>query len=192
MDFGKTIMTEGISEEQKQTVKFRLAYADMLRTLSTPGFIDALCAHEAAHVVYYEMMGAIRYELLPPRLEYDSQNRRFIGHFAAIQLAEEPLCEPQKWQGYVTLLSRAQAAGGVVGRRLFPASSGGDEGDREKFRRICAELISHFGGIRIDVESVWRQAQETVEKQLENDPQIMQKIHQRAAELRSSFSSLGR
>ena len=44
MDFGKTITTDGISEEQKQTVKFRLAYADMLRTLSTPGFIDALCA----------------------------------------------------------------------------------------------------------------------------------------------------
>jgi hypothetical protein len=84
-------------------------------------------------------------------------------------------------------MAHAQAAGGVVGRNLFPASSGGDEGDKEKFRRICAELTSRLGGIRIDVELVWKLAQDTVQKQLEDDPQIMEMIRQRADELRSLF-----
>jgi hypothetical protein len=113
------ITTDGISDEQKATVKFQAAYADMLCTLNTPGFIEALCAHEAAHLVYYEMMGPIRYELLPPRLEYDAQRQRFIGHFAAIMLAEEPLCEAQRWQEYITKMSHAQAAAGVFGRYFF-------------------------------------------------------------------------
>jgi hypothetical protein len=181
------IAIDGISDDQKATVNFQAAYADILRTLNTPGFIEALCAHEAAHLVYYEMMGPIRYALLPPRLEYDPQRQRFIGHFAAIMLAEEPLCDAQRWQEYITKMSHAQAAGGVVGRNLFPASSGGDEGDKEKFGRICAELTSRLGGIRIDVEVVWKLAQDTVQKQLEDDPQIMEMIRQRAVELRSLF-----
>jgi hypothetical protein len=188
MNIGQIILTDGISDAQKATAQFQSAYSDMLRTLNTSGFIEALCAHEAAHLVYYEMMGSIRYELLPARLEYDTERRRFIGYFAAIRLAEEPVCEAQKWQEYVTMLSRAQAAGGVVGRKLFPASSGGDEGDKGKFQRICADLIRHFGGIKIDVELAWTLAQDTVEQQLNDKPQILEKIQQRAAEIRSLLS----
>jgi hypothetical protein len=187
MDFSKMIATDGISDEQKASVEFQSAYADMVRTLNTPGFVDALCAHEAAHLVYYEMMGPIQYKLLPPRLEYDPGRGCFIGHFAAVQLSEEPACEPQRWREYVTMLSRAQVAGGVVGRKLFPSSSGGDEGDKEKFRRICTELVRHFGGIKIEFELVWKLAQDAVQRQLEHDPQILKMIQQRAVELRSAF-----
>ena len=56
--------------------------------------IAALC--EAAHLVYYEMIGPIRYESLPPRLEYRPEKQTFTGHFAAIKVAENPLCEPDK------------------------------------------------------------------------------------------------
>jgi hypothetical protein len=181
------IATDGISDEQKATVKFQSAYADMMSKLTSPDFIPALCAHEAAHLIYYEMMGPIRYKLLPPRLEYDSVGQRFFGHYAAIQLAEEPLCEPHKWQEYVQMMARVHVAGGVVGRKLFPASSGGDEVDKQNFKKLCADLTHHFGGISIDVEQCWRWAQESVKKQLEDDPHIMEMIQRRAAELRYSF-----
>jgi len=181
------IATDGISDEQKATVKFQSAYADMMRKLTVPGFIAALCAHEAAHLIYYEMMGSVRYELLPPRLEYSPDKQAFTGHFAAIKLIEVPPCEADKWREWITMKANAEAAGGVVGRKLFPASSGGDEGDKEKFRKLCADLTNHFGGISIDVELCWKRAQNTVKRQLEDDPQIMIMIQQRAVELRSSF-----
>lgn len=181
------IATHGISDEQKATVKFQSAYADMMSKLTSPDFIPALCAHEAAHLVYYEMMGPIRYELLPPRLEYDPETRGFTGHYAAIKLAENPLCEPHKWQQYITMMARAHVAGGVVGRKLFPASSGGDEGDKQNFRKLCADLTHHLGGISIDVEQCWKWAQDSVKRQLEDDPRLMEIIRQRGAELQSSF-----
>ena len=181
------IATDGVSDEQKATVKFKAAYAEMMRKLTAPGFISALCAHEAAHLVYHEMMGPIRYETLPPRLQYSLEKQEFRGYFAAIKLVENPVCEHSKWREYVTMMANAHAAGGVVGRKLFPASSGGDEGDKENFRKLCAELTNHFGGISIDVELCWKRARDTVKRQLEDDPQIMDLIQQRAAELRPSF-----
>jgi hypothetical protein len=117
------IATDGISDEQKATVKFQSAYADMMSKLTSPDFIPALCAHEAAHLVYYEMMGPIRYELLRPRLEYDPVRQRFTGHYAAIKLAENPLCDPHKWQEYITMMAALtlRAGSSVVSSSLPPA-----------------------------------------------------------------------
>jgi hypothetical protein len=181
------IATVGISDEQKATAKFQSAYADMTRKLIEPGFMEALFAHEAAHLVYYEMIGPIRYTVLPPRMFYSPERQAFDGHFAAIQLAEEPLCEPHCWQEYVTRMAHAAVAGGVVGHKLFSGSSGGDEEDKAIFGRLCADLMNHFAGISIDTERVWNLAQDTVTRQLEDDPKIMETIQQRALELRSSL-----
>lgn len=182
-----TIDTSGLSEEQKATSQFQSAYADMMCQLNASGFIPALCAHEAAHLIYYEMMGKIRYEPLPPRLEYDERKGDFVGHLAAVRLIEIPNCEPGKWREWLTMIAYADVAGGVVGRKLSPQSGGGDDGDKEIFKRKCAELVSHFGGISIDIEAVWTRAQKAVEKQLEEHPQIMELILNRAAELQPLF-----
>ncbi|WP_158790586.1 hypothetical protein [Granulicella sp. L60] len=181
------IFTDGISDEQKVTAKFQSTYADMTRKLNEPDFMEALFAHEAAHLVYYEVMGPIRYTVSPPRIFYSPERQAFDGHFAAIQLEEEPLCEPHHWQEYVTNMARAAVAGGIVGRKLFPSSNGGDEEDKAIFLRLCVALTNHFGGISIDAERVWSLAQDEVTKQLEDDPKVMELIQQRALELRSSL-----
>jgi hypothetical protein len=181
------IATDGISDEQKTTAKFQSTYADMARTLKAPGFLEALFAHEAAHLIYYEMMGPMRYTVLPPRIFYSPEREAFDGHFAAVLVEEPPLCEPHRWQEYVIRMAHAAVAGGVVGRKLFPASSCGDEGDKARFNKLCVDLTNHFGGISIDVERVWWQAQDAVTKQLEDDPNIMEMIQRRAVELRSSL-----
>lgn len=178
------IATDGISDEQKATAEFQSTYANMTRTLNAPGFVEALFAHEAAHLVYYEMMGPIRYTVLPPRIFYSPERQAFDGHFAAVLVEEEPMCEAHRWQEYVTKMAHAAVAGGIVGRKLFPASSGGDEGDKARFDKLCVDLMNHFGGILIDVERVWRQAQDTVTKQLEDDPNIMEMIQRRADAIR--------
>jgi hypothetical protein len=178
-----TIDTSGLSEEQKATAQFKSVYAGMMRQLNDPGYVPALCAHEAAHLIFYEMMGTIRYVPVPPKITYDANNGEFIGHLAAIQLAEEPLCEPHKWQEYVTMMSHTQVAGGVVARKLLPGCYGGDKADKEKLRRICTEIAAHFG-VPINAEMVWTRAQKEVERRLQEEPLIMELIQQRAIELR--------
>jgi hypothetical protein len=182
-----TIDTSGLSEEQKATAEFKSMYAGMMHQLNDPGYITALCAHEAAHLIFYEMMSTIRYVLVPPKIMYDAQIGMFIGHLAAIELAEEPICEPHRLQEYVTMISHAQVAGRVVARKLLPDCYGGDKGDKEKFERICAELSTHFWGFPIDAEAVWTRAQNEVERRLEKESWIMESIQQRAIELRPLF-----
>ena len=143
-DSAMTIDTSGLSEEQKATSQFQSAYADMMCQLNASGFILALCAHEAAHLIYYEMMGKIRYEPLPPRLEYDERKGDFVGHLAAVRLIEIPNCEPGKWREWLTMIAYADVAGGVVGRKLSPQSGGGDDGDKEIFKRKCAGTCFSF------------------------------------------------
>lgn len=178
------IDVDSVPPQLRATAQFRHDYENMLGKLKNLDFVRTLCAHEAAHVVFFEMMGRIRYRPLRSRLEFNPHWNRFEGHFAAIELIEVPACEPTEWQKWVTMWADANVAGGVVARKLNPNSTGGDEGDKEKFRRECAELIQHFGGITIDVEVCWRTAQRRVEQQLVDNPILLEKILQRADELR--------
>ena len=57
-----TINTNGITDEQKATEKFQSAYRDMMAQLLAPGFIPVLCAHEAAHMLYFGSVGAKEFE----------------------------------------------------------------------------------------------------------------------------------
>lgn len=79
-----------------------------------------------------------------------------------------------------------ECSGWSRGQKLLPSSDGGDEGDKEKFTRICGELVAHAGGaISIDVEQVWSWAQRDVERQLDEYPELMAEIQKCAAELRA-------
>ena len=73
-----TIDTSGLSEEQKATSQFQSAYADMMCQLNASGFIPSLCAHEAAHLIYYKMMGATQFKPLHPRITCDAKTGKLI------------------------------------------------------------------------------------------------------------------
>jgi hypothetical protein len=66
-----TIITEGISDQQKATAKFQFTYRGMMAQLSSPGFMPVLCAHEAAHLVYFGFAGVTNYKAFPARITYD-------------------------------------------------------------------------------------------------------------------------
>jgi hypothetical protein len=59
------IKTDGITEQQKATAKFQSFYQGVLSQLSVPGFIDVLCAHEAAHLFYFTSAGTKEYNTHP-------------------------------------------------------------------------------------------------------------------------------
>lgn len=177
------IATDGISDEQKATPQFQRSFAEMMRNLNTPGFKEALCAHEAAHLVYTGRMGhTVRFAIMPSKLVYNTDTRRYEGHYAAVLPDEEPLCESDKLEQYILGFACMSVAGGVVSRKLFPSTDGGDGGDKLKLEQVCGDLVAHFG-CTIDVEQLWSWARTEVESQLEADPKLMEQIQERAAEI---------
>ncbi|GGG86852.1 hypothetical protein [Edaphobacter dinghuensis] len=175
-----------LTEAQKATEGFANTYAGMMNLYSRPGFIEALCAHEAAHLVFYERMGSIPFEIVRPKIYYNNSQARFEGYMAAVK-PQLPDCEPSKWREWVSAKALGCAAGGVVGRLLFPHADGGDHEDKRLFIQECADLVRHLGGISINAEQVWASAKQEVSRELEANPTLMPSIQKRAAELRPLF-----
>jgi hypothetical protein len=184
------IDTSSIPEELQSTAEFKSSYADMFAKVNAPGFIEALCAHEAAHVVYYELIAPIIYEPLKPELRYNAQAGRYEGHFAALNITEYPMFPGGSVQDFVTWFGKmmqAKVAGGVVGRKLYPSSDGGDLGDKRECEKFCEDLRRQYPNLQIDVDERWRQARAAVEGQIETSPLILEGIQQKAIELRRAF-----
>ena len=150
-----TIDTSGLAEEQKATAGFKSTYDGMMRQLNSPGFIPLLCAHEAAHVVYYRMMGATQFKPLHSRITYDAKTGKLIPHLAAVEIIDKPPCHGESWQHWLRMDARASVAGSVVARKLGSTDTGGEEGDKLAFNDDCAQLVAHFGGISINTNWLW-------------------------------------
>jgi hypothetical protein len=180
-----TINTVGVSDEQKTTAKFQTAYRDMLAQLSAPGFADILCAHEAAHAIYFRLAGNKEFDTVPARLEYDPATDDYKGSLAAIRLRDLPSWTPGQFREWLFGIARGHAAGGVVARKLMPSSDGGDQNDKERFREVC-DAINKDPNVKIDCEQWWKTGQEAVAADLEN-PEVMDAILRQAAELKPQF-----
>jgi hypothetical protein len=176
------INTDGITDEQKRSAKFQSAYRDMLAQLTTPGFAHVLCAHEAAHLVYFTIVGMQNYDSFPARLQYDPQIDDYVGSLASIQPLDLPQWTPGKFWEWFSSVARAHAAGGVVARKLMPLSDGGDQDDKDRFKRVCDKLNAD-PNVSIDAEDVWKKAQDSILQDLEN-PAWLSIIEKQAVELR--------
>jgi hypothetical protein len=182
-----TITTDGISEEQKTTEKFKTAYAAMLAKLTAPGFIPVLCVHEAAHLIYFSVMGVEKFNIFPARLEFDPAINDYKGHLPAIQALNIPDWAPGDFWNWLFKIARALAAGGVASRKLMPSSDGGDRDDKERFEIACAQYNQDPQlKTKIDSKEMWAEAQLQVAKDLEN-PKNMDALNQEAAKLRQHF-----
>jgi len=180
-----TINTDGISDEEKVTPKFQSAYRDMLAQLSAPGFADVLCAHEAAHAVYFTVAGMKQFEALPSQLRFDPVVGDYVGHLAAIQLLDLPPWTPGKFYEWFSRIACGHAAGGVMARKLMPSSDGGDSNDKDRFKKLCEEL-NKDPNVHLVWQDWWKQAQDAVAKDLE-DPQKIALIQEEARRLRPQF-----
>ena len=170
-----TINTDGISDEQKASAKFQSTYQGMMTQLSSPGFIPVLCAHEAAHLVYFAFTGVTSYKAFPARISYDPQTDDFVGSLAGVQILDTPkFVEGQFWD-QLFKIACAHAAGGVVARKLMPSTDGGDQDDKERFERLCAAFMAKDPNFSVDVLDFWKKAQDCVAKALEK-PEWLSRI----------------
>lgn len=177
-----TIKTKGISDQEKATEKFQSAYRDMMSQLTAPGFIAVLCAHEAAHAIYFTLAGMKEFDTHPAELRYDPAIDDYTGSLAAIKVLDLPPWTEGEFSDWFFKVARAHAAGGVVARRLMPSSDGGDQDDRDRFKIIC-EKLNEDPNVHIDFEVVWKQAQESIAQDLQNQ-EVMTAIEKEALHLR--------
>jgi hypothetical protein len=180
-----TINTDTISDEQKVTAKFKSAYQEMRAQLDAPGFIPVLCAHEAAHLIYFSQAGVTKYNPIPASIQYDPKLDDYFGNLAAVQPLDLPAWQPGKFWEWFDMVARAHVAGGVVARKLMPSTDGGDRDDRDRFKALCSQFNTD-PNVSIKFEDVWKQAQNVVTQDLEN-PVILEAIQQQALVLKLEF-----
>jgi hypothetical protein len=178
-----TINVDGISDQEKATEKFQSAYRDMMGQLMAPGFIPVLCAHEAAHAIFFMIAGMKEFEPLPATLEYVPQIDDYEGHLAAIRPLDIPSWVEGQFWDWLFAIAQGHAAGGVVARKLMPCSDGGDQDDKRRFLELCENICKLDSNVKIDAEDVWKQAQDAVKLALEN-PDNVAEIQKQAAILR--------
>jgi hypothetical protein len=181
-----TINTDGISDQEKAAAKFQIVYQGMMAQLSRPGFIPILCAHEAAHLVYFTMAGLKEYDPHPASIRYDPTIDDYVGDLAGVKLLDLPPWVEGKFWEWFGLVAKAHAAGGVVARKLDPSTDGGDKDDRSRFKDLCDHLNGETPKLLISFEEVWKRAQESVLEDLSR-PEMMQIIEEHALVLKREF-----
>jgi hypothetical protein len=178
------IDTEGISDEQKTTDKFKSAYHDMMAQLLVPSFIPVLCAHEAAHMLYFGQLGVTEFEPLLPRLRYSAEKDDYVGHLAAMQPKSDTMrvWQPGHFSDWFIIVACAYAAGGVVARTLMPSSDGGDQDDKDRFKKLCDEF-NKDPNVKINFDEWWEVGQKNVAEHIKNQ-EFLAIIQQEASKLR--------
>jgi hypothetical protein len=190
-----TISTDGITSAQKATAKFQTAYREMYAQLSSPGFAQVLCAHEAAHVVFFSLIAKreVSYESYPATLIYDPKIDDYTGNLASVRIIDMPQYEGGSAWDWLHQIACGLSAGGVVARKLMPAIcsfmpfiDGGDGDDKERFKQACDGVAASNPGVKIDIELLWKKAQEAVAQML-NEQIIMEGIKAEAARLQEKL-----
>jgi hypothetical protein len=191
-----TINTDSITDEQKRSVKFQSAYQDMHRQLTAPQFAHVLSCHEAAHLFYFRIIGMRSHTVTPARLQYDPVMDDYLGILASVQILDPPprASTQNEFEELLSRIARALAAGGVVSRKLMASmdvglwghrmdTTGGDQNDKERFVALC-QALSTRAKFSVDAETLWKNAQDAVLKDLSEHPEWLGAIETLAAELR--------
>lgn len=174
-----TINTDDISDELKQTDKFKQAYQEMYATLTSPGFAHALSCHEAAHLFYFTKAGMENYDAFPAKLYYDLTTDDYGGTLASVQPLDlkPPTTEGEAKEWLWTIL-KAHAAGGVIARKVMHSlSDHGDQDDKIRFVRMCKTM-----NVTTNPEELWKQAQAAVSKELAENHEALAGLEKFAKE----------
>jgi len=177
-----TINTDGVSEEQKKTEKFKRAYQEMYAQLSARGFAHVLSCHEAAHLFYFTMAGMKNYDPFPAKLYYNAKIDDYEGTLASIQPCDlTPPKTEKEAQEWLWAVLRAHAAGGVVARKLMPAlPDHGDQDDKQRFMDLCEKMKRSDPSINPD--DLWKKAQDAVFREVVERPEILARLEKFAEE----------
>jgi hypothetical protein len=171
-----TINTDGISEEQKQTAKFKRAYQEMYDHLAAFGHVIA--CHEAAHLYYFTMAGMKNYDPYPAKLCYEPTVDDYGGTLASVHPRDLEAPTAGKEAEWLWTIVKAHAAGGVIARKLMPSlPDHGDQDDKDRFMDLYKKMKT-----ATNPEDLWKQAQMAVSQELAENPTVLARLEKFAEE----------
>lgn len=183
-DMKITIDVSEVTDQQQQTELFKSAYRDMYNQLSAPGFIPVLCAHEAAHALFWGVLGVKDFDTHTAKLWFDPKKNDYTGRLAGVTPKDAPTWTEGNFWDWLMKIACAHASGGVVARRKLPSSDGGDQEDRSRFETLCETINEKDKNMHLDWREWWGRAQDHIGYMLDNDPTMMPTIEAEAENFR--------
>ena len=151
--------------------RFRILLNDMRTRLADPKERKAICIHEVTHAMYLTKAGKRNLKVTGPQIEYDAKSDTFDRTGASVKggyvdqqyLAQVSVVE------WISATAKAYAAPAVAVAVLAdrPGVDNGDTGDRQGFEEFFKRVRTKHPNIRIDLDSLWKKARESVRADLE-------------------------
>jgi hypothetical protein len=144
---------------------FLAIYWDMQGSFADREFGRKVCLHEAAHAVFMEKSGVPNVKFYGPGIVCDHVNGKFVPIGALVQGGDTP--DVNVDEHWILENAKHAAAGGVAVRKFLQANELGDERDYERWIERCKDLPLYLRHLNPD--ELWKQAQEAVNVELDND-----------------------
>ncbi len=182
------IDTSQVPQDKLNDPRFVQLRSEMEAVLRNPRWVRVLCAHEAAHAIYFLRAGITALTFVGTRILYDAQRDLFSGHMASVQFSafDRDLLPRINISEWILATAKAHAAGGVVVLKLTDAPDTGDEEDYEEFAAFCDTICAKHPDTTIDPSGLWRLAQDAVGKDLQS-PAFRIEVWKKADEIRSQL-----
>jgi hypothetical protein len=185
---GTMIDTSQVPQDKLSDPRFLSLHSQIENVLKDERFVNSVCVHEAAHVIFYEKAGFTNPSFAKTRIVYqESQEDPFTVFMAEVKfntenVDRESLKGDYEFNMWILAVSKAFCAGGVAAKTIMQAGDVGDAQDHVNFLRFCENVCAN-SNIPIDRKVLWKCAQDDVRGELEQQP-VERKIWKKVREIK--------
>jgi hypothetical protein len=172
---GTMIDTSQVPQDKLSDRRFLSLRSQIENVLKDGRFVNSVCVHEAAHVVFFEKAGFTNPSFEKTRIVFQEsqEDDPFTVFMAAVKFNTENVgresLKGEELLRWILAVSKAFCAGGVAARTIMQADDVGDAQDYANFLRFCENVCAN-SNIPIDRKVLWKCAQDDVRAELEQQP----------------------
>jgi hypothetical protein len=180
------IDTSQIPRTKLHDPRFRILLSDTRIRLADPKERKAISIHEVTHAMYLTKAGKRNLKVTGPRIEYDAKSDTFDRTGAAVKggYVDQQYLASVSVLEWISATAKAYAAPAIAVEVLAnrPQADNGDAGDRQGFEEFFKTVRTKHPDIRIDLDSLWKKARESVRAELQK-PALRETILETAEKL---------
>lgn len=165
------IDTSQVPRAKLHDPRFLILLNDTRMRLADPRERKAICIHEVTHAMYLTKAGKRNLKVTGPQIEYDAKSGTFdrIGASVKGGFVDQQYLARVSLAEWISATAKAYAAPAVAVEVLAnrPAADNGVAGDRQGFEEFFKMVRTKHPDIRIDLDSLWKKARESVRAELQ-------------------------
>lgn len=165
------IDTSQVPRTKLHDPRFRILLTDMRIRLADPKERKAISIHEVTHAMYLTKAGKRNLKVTGPQIEYDAKSDSFDRTGASVKggYVDQQYLARVSVAEWISAMAKAYAAPAVAVEVLAnrPEADNGDVGDRQGFEEFLKMVRTKHPDIRIDLDSLWKKARESVRTDLQ-------------------------